>query len=93
VGFASILKISILSTRLKISMHATVDDRASSHLELIPVIHALSSLAMAGLSVFDWSSTSHHPSDPGVNAKNPVGRTFINLPTGFLFATHYLDIR
>jgi hypothetical protein len=45
-------------------------------------MHALSSLAMAGLSVFDWSSTSHHPSD-----RENRRLDFVNLPTGF-FSQH-----
>jgi hypothetical protein len=46
-------------------------------------MHALSSLAMAGLSVFDWSSTFLSPVRPGVNRR----LDFVNLPTGF-FSQH-----
>jgi hypothetical protein len=76
VGFVSILKISILKYQTEnFDARATINDGASS-------------LAMAGLSVFDWSSTSHHPSD-----RENRRLDFVNLPTGFFLASHYLDIR
>ena len=63
---------------------ATINDRASGHLGT----HARFVKAMAGLSVFDWSFTSHHPSD-----RENRRLDFVNLPTGFSLATHYLEIR